>query len=131
LTCSFLAQSLDAAGFSVRTDPTGEIALHEVASQPWHTIVVERHLPGIDGFETILRARAQAPALPAVMATHHVAHLSPEQALILDAYLVKPLKRPEAVEVAVHRAVVARASKLARDEMTRVLRKISSELQRG
>jgi CheY-like chemotaxis protein len=124
-----LSQSLRSAGFLVVAVRSGEEALRRLPAHAWHAMVIERSLPGLDGFGITLRARAVARALPVVMTTHEIRRLRREQAQLLDGFLPKPLKADHAVEIAVHEAVVSRAGKMAREEMMSVLTQISAGLR--
>ncbi len=126
-----LAALLSKVGFRVESVPTGEEAVAKLSERTWHAMIVERTLPGIDGFETTARARSLSRALPVVMTAHYAAALTPAQAQTLDEYLAKPLGEASTVELAIHRAVVNRAGKVAREEMSSTLSKISAELHHG
>ena len=124
----FVSEALNNAGFLTEVVQSGEKALERLPERTWHAMVVERHLPGMDGFATTLCARASASALPVVMATRQASRLSHEQAHVLDGYLAKPFKEQAAVELAIHQAVVNRASKMAREELQSALSRISAGL---
>lgn len=55
---SFLLEhDLRGAGFEAVFVASGEAALEEVASCPPDAVILDTHLPGIDGWETLLRLR--------------------------------------------------------------------------
>lgn len=66
-----LARILQSEGFEVQLAPNGEEALQLLALQPVDCLVLDLHLPGIDGLETCRRIKA-APGLrdvPVLMLT--------------------------------------------------------------
>ncbi|MES2016983.1 MAG: response regulator [Pseudomonadota bacterium] len=75
---------------------SGEAALAAAAAHSYDVIFMDWRMPGLDGWETSLRLRAQVAAQPLiVMVTAHdsalVARTDGQFAPVLDAMLVKPL----------------------------------------
>lgn len=65
--CRLVATYLEPLGFDVTTVHTGLEGVERVlaAEQPWHAVILDVMLPGIDGFEVLkrIRARSQVPVL--------------------------------------------------------------------
>ncbi|MGH7945475.1 MAG: response regulator transcription factor [Opitutaceae bacterium] len=65
--CRLVATYLEPLGFDVRAVHTGPEGVERAttADQPWHAIILDVMLPGIDGFEVLkkIRARSQVPVL--------------------------------------------------------------------
>jgi putative two-component system response regulator len=59
ITLNLLTDILSAEGFQVRSVGTGEEALHSVASELPHLILLDVRMPGMDGFEVCRRLKAQ------------------------------------------------------------------------
>ncbi len=54
-----LTDILSAEGFQVRSAETGELALRSVAAKPPRMILLDVHLPGMDGLEVCRRLKGQ------------------------------------------------------------------------
>jgi len=65
--CRLVASYLQPLGFDVTAAHTGPDGVESVASapEPWHAIILDVMLPGLDGFEVLkrIRARSQIPVL--------------------------------------------------------------------
>src|SRR4051812_49990162 len=59
-----LVRGLREAGFAVEVAPTGEAGLGALAGRPADVVMLDVMLPGIDGFETCPRLRAQGAPTP-------------------------------------------------------------------
>jgi two-component system OmpR family response regulator len=66
---AILARGLRKQGLSADVAATGEEALWMAASTPYDAVVLDVMLPGIDGFETCRRLRADAVWAPVLMLT--------------------------------------------------------------
>lgn len=94
LTSRMLEQSiLEAAGYDVTTAASGEEALEKARQQDFALFVIDVEMPGITGFETVARMRAD-PALskvPAVLVTSRAAAEDRRRGLEAGAraYIVK------------------------------------------
>ncbi|MDF2179460.1 ATP-binding protein [Aliiglaciecola sp. CAU 1673] len=86
---------LENEGLTVKIAPDGEQAIALAAKQPWSMVLMDRHLPDMDGIEVSRKIKALCPDLPIVMwsADQHVQHHpSTKDAGIAD-YLNKPLDK--------------------------------------
>jgi two-component system OmpR family response regulator len=66
---AILARGLRKEGLSADVATTGEEALWMVASTPYDAVILDVMLPGIDGFETCRRLRAEEVWAPVLMLT--------------------------------------------------------------
>lgn len=96
--------------YEVRTAPDGETAL-ERFDESVRVVLLDRHMPGLSGRETLARLRAAEPAAPVAMVTA----VEPDLDLVgtaFDAYLTKPVTAAElrsAIEELLDRAEAADA----------------------
>ena len=103
--------SLAHAGFTVGLARTGAEAL-SLAAEGWDAVVLDLHLPGLDGFEVARRLRAMpaTQALP-MLAVTALSGESDRQAAVaagVDVYVTKPYARQELI-AALQAALDARA----------------------
>jgi signal transduction histidine kinase/DNA-binding response OmpR family regulator len=89
-----LREYLEAAGYSVRVAPTGEMGLAAVVERAPAAIVLDVLLPGMDGWEVLrrLKADARTQAIPVIIVTV-VEERDVGFALGAADYLVKPIHR--------------------------------------
>ena len=92
-----LRQGLREAGFGVDSAPAGAEALTLRASKAYDVILLDVMLPGIDGFETCRRLRAQGATEPILMLTARSAIEDRVRGLDTgaDDYLTKPFSLDE------------------------------------
>src|SRR4051794_2030037 len=109
-----LVRGLREAGFSVEIAPSGEAGLSALTERPADVVMLDVVLPGIDGFETCRRLRAEDARTPVVMlsarggVSDRVAGLD----VGADDYLAKPFSFLELV--ARLRALVRRGERRRR-----------------
>lgn len=106
-------ERLEREGLAVRAAPDGEAALAALATDPPDLLLLDIGLPGIDGFETLRRARAQGHDLPVILLTARGDEIDRVVGLELgaDDYVVKPFSvRELAARV---RALLRRAAEVA------------------
>jgi two-component system OmpR family response regulator len=94
---AILSRGLRKEGLSADTCTTGEEAIWMAASTPYDAVILDVMLPGIDGFETCRRLRADAVWAPVLMLT---ARESIEDRVAgldsgADDYLTKPFSLRE------------------------------------
>jgi two-component system, OmpR family, response regulator len=110
-----LVRGLREAGFTVEIAPSGEAGLSALAERPADVVMLDVVLPGIDGFETCRRLRAEDTRTPVVMlsarggVSDRVAGLD----VGADDYLAKPFSFLELV--ARLRALVRRGERRRAD----------------
>ena len=87
----------------VVTDEAGSAAeaLHALARQPVDAVLLDIHMPGMDGMTLAKRLREQQPSPAVVLVTAHAEHAL--QAFEVDAvdYLTKPVRRARLQEALV------------------------------
>jgi signal transduction histidine kinase/DNA-binding NarL/FixJ family response regulator len=89
-------------GFAAETVESGEEALAALAERPFHAMLLDCEMPGLDGFETCrrLREREAAGRLPRLPVIAVTAHTQPEEREAcrtagMDGYLAKPFRTAE------------------------------------
>jgi two-component system, OmpR family, response regulator len=94
---ALIRRALRAEGHVVDVCETGEEALWRAGSRAYDAIVLDVGLPGIDGFETCRRLRAEEVWTPVVMLTARDAISDRVEGLDVgaDDYLVKPFSFAE------------------------------------
>ncbi|HUG53194.1 MAG TPA: sigma-54 dependent transcriptional regulator, partial [Vicinamibacteria bacterium] len=105
-----LCEMLRDRGYEVAAAGTVEEAAARLARAPVDVVLTDFRLPGGDGLELVRRAREAAPDVPVVVLTGQGTISSAGECLKGGArdYLLKPAD-PEALEVALERAMASRA----------------------
>jgi len=91
--CKALSRLLKARGFEVTTFTVGEELLAACASQLPDCLLLDLHMPGINGFEVLERFTAQRMSVPVIVITGHDQPGNAERVRALGAvdYLLKPI----------------------------------------
>jgi len=91
--CKALGRLLKTHGFEVETFTLGEELLAACASRLPDCLLLDLHMPGLNGFQVLERLAAQHVPLPAVVITGHDQPGNAERVRALGAaeYLLKPL----------------------------------------
>jgi PAS domain S-box-containing protein len=99
-----LGEGLADAGFAVETAEAGEIALDRLRTTAVDAVLLDLHLPGMSGLETLTRLRAQDDRLPVIMVTGQATVETAVASLKQGAYdyVVKPFDLPELVRLVEH-----------------------------
>jgi two-component system, NtrC family, response regulator HydG len=99
-TRSLLATVLSDSGYETVGVDSGEGALDALATSGTDVILLDLHMPGLSGLETLARLRARDVAARAIVMTGDASLESAIQALRLGAfdYLTKPLNRRELLD---------------------------------
>ncbi len=88
-----LALSLDAE-IAAELHPSGEALLQRAVAEPWDAILLDAMMPGLDGYETCARLKAnpETADIPVVFLTARTQRSESERALALGAVacLAKP-----------------------------------------
>ena len=84
---------LQQKGFSVTSVTNGEDAISLIQEKPFDLVLVDEHMPGINGLDTLARIKDLRPSVPVVMITK-----SEEESIMNEAigskiadYLIKPV----------------------------------------
>ncbi len=67
--CTALRMILELAGYRVATATSGRAALAQAAADPPAVVLLDLHMPGMDGYQTQTALQAQLPAVPVVFMT--------------------------------------------------------------
>lgn len=112
------ARALRSQGWEVDVTARGEQVAHSVKQDPYDLVILDIGLPGIDGFETLRRVRAQGSGTPVLMLTARDAVEDRVRGLDAgaDDYLVKPFALTE---------LVARARVLVRRSQARLAEQLA------
>jgi DNA-binding response OmpR family regulator len=92
-------ESLELSGFLVKSTINGRTGLELALGEPWHAIVLDALLPGVDGWEICRQLRAAKMTCPILMLTARDAIEDRVRGLELgaDDYLTKPFDVKELV----------------------------------
>ena len=66
--CRLIADYLGPLGYEVCAEHTGPEGAERAAAEPWHAVLLDVMLPGLDGFEVLKRIRAKCD-VPVLMLT--------------------------------------------------------------
>lgn len=97
--CRFITEALNEAGYTVNCARDGVSALQKVRGEPPDLILLDVHMPGIDGWDVLNQLRSAAgPQEPIVIMTGQ--YEGQERALASGAqgYLAKPFDLDDLVE---------------------------------
>jgi two-component system response regulator QseB len=95
--CEMLARLLGDSGYQVDLARDGQAGLHQALTRAYDVLLVDRGLPGIDGFDLIARLRRRGLATPVLILTAYSAVADRVAGLDAGAedYLVKPFEVDE------------------------------------
>ncbi len=101
-----LVQSATSWGFQVDSAWSGEDAVRLNDAEPFDVVILDYHLPRIDGIETLRRLRKRTPNIGAIMLTGFGSIDVAKQAMHLDVveFLTKPCNQGQ-LEQALDRAL--------------------------
>jgi len=101
---------LEEEGYAVEATFTGEEALAKLRDHPYHILLIDLILPGIDGQEVLVRAKQIRSNMDIIMMTGYASVESAVKALKSGAsdYLTKPVN-PEELKLAVKRCIEFRS----------------------
>ncbi|MBI4574026.1 MAG: response regulator [candidate division NC10 bacterium] len=104
---AFVAAALSDAKYSLVTELDSRTALRRFVDEgPWHLLISDLKMPGMDGLTLLTRIKACDPLAEAIIITGHADTSSAIEALRLGAfsYLVKPV-HPQELQHCVGRAL--------------------------
>ena len=121
--CRLIKAIFRAEGMEVVKAHDGRAGIDLALSGPPDIILLDLHMPGLDGLDVLARLKQELPALPVVMLTGHKDVKTAVRATQLGAfdYLTKPFVNDEVVAV-VRRALETRALQLEVEELRLRLR---------
>jgi CheY-like chemotaxis protein len=105
---------LERSGHEVRVAPTGLEGARQYREQAADLVLLDIHMPGMDGIEVLAQLRANAPTLPVIMMSGGVQTKSLDllgDAVLLGAFatLAKPFSIDELLGVVAKGLAAARA----------------------
>ncbi len=91
--CDFLKSFFEEREFEVRTATSGEMAIREVEKAKPQIVLLDVHMPGMDGMNVLRRIKALHPGVKVIMVTALETREKIEEAMRLgaDNYITKPL----------------------------------------
>ncbi len=91
--CDFLKAFFEERDFEVRTASSGESALEAVAEVKPQVILLDVHMPGMDGMNALREIKKKYPQIKVIMVTALETREKIEEAIRLgaDNYITKPL----------------------------------------
>lgn len=91
--CDFLKTYFEERQFNVRTANSGESALKAVDAEPPQVVLLDLHMPGMDGMRVLKQIKEKHPAVKVIMVTALETREKIEEAMRLgaDNYITKPL----------------------------------------
>lgn len=113
--CRLIRDYLGPMGYAITAVHTGPDGVAQAAAQPWHAVLLDVMLPGLDGFEVLKRIRRTCD-VPVLMLTSRGDEADRIVGLEIgaDDYLPKPFSPRELL--ARLRAVTRRATRTTRPE---------------
>jgi len=126
--CRLVRAIFNADGFEVLTAHDGPAGILKVATHRPDVVLLDLHLPGLDGLNVLEQLKTSTPSVPVVMFTGSRDIKSAVRATQLGAfdYLTKPVK-PEELKIVVDRALEARDLRLEVHDLRRQVGKDTSE----
>jgi len=108
--CEFLHYLLEGEGYEVEEAHSGVEALDKMKEKPFHLVLADIKMPGIDGLEMLRRIREANEETVVIVMTGYSSLETAIRAIKYDAsdYLTKPFDDPDAVLAAVERGLTER-----------------------
>jgi len=91
--CDFLKAFFEERNFQVRTATSGEAAIQEVEKAQPQIVLLDIHMPGMDGMKALRQIKQKHPNVKVIMVTAIETREKIEEAMRLgaDNYITKPL----------------------------------------
>lgn len=91
--CSFLKTFFEERDFEVRTANSGETAIEEIEKVKPQVVLLDVHMPGMDGMSALREIKNKFPNVKVIMVTALETREKIEEAIRLgaDNYITKPL----------------------------------------
>ena len=91
--CEFLKLFFEEREFHVEVALSGSEALEVLEKEPPHIVLLDIHMPGLDGMSTLKRIKEKYPKIKVIMVTALETRDKIEEAMRLgaDNYITKPL----------------------------------------
>jgi CheY-like chemotaxis protein len=121
-------------GYDVTEVTNGDDALNKAMNEPFDAVLLDEHMPGMDGIETAAAILAKRPHIPIIMITKSEEESLMDSALggKISDYLTKPVN-PTQILVALKKVIEknAIAQKIATRDYLTEFRQISLKLAEG
>lgn len=102
-------EELREEGFDVAVAASGQEAVELVQEDPPDLVILDIHMPGMDGIETLGRLLSQDNRLPVILHTAYATYKDNFMSWSADAYVIKSTDRTELIQTI--RDVLAKRSK--------------------
>ena len=91
--CEFLKAFFEERSFNVRTATNGEDAIREIEKTKPQIVLLDVHMPGMDGIKALREIKQKFPTVKVIMVTAVETREKIEEAMRLgaDNYITKPL----------------------------------------
>jgi len=91
--CDFLKHFFEERGYEVHTSLSGQEALDLIPKVKPHVVLLDVHMPGMDGIAVLKRIKEQHPQMKVIMVTALETREKIEEAVRFgaDNYITKPL----------------------------------------
>ena len=91
--CEFLKAFFEERDFDVRTATSGEAAMREIEKATPQIVLLDVHMPGVDGMTVLKDIKGKYPSVKVIMVTALETREKIEEAMRLgaDNYITKPL----------------------------------------
>lgn len=108
---TFLAETLERAGYEVTQVADGAAALRAAHEEPFDVVLTDLRMPGTDGMAVVRAVRTEQPDVEVIVLTAFGDVATAVEAMKLGAfdYLQKPVSSPTAIRELVARAIERRA----------------------
>ena len=121
---NFFAETLEGAGFDVRTAPDGDVALQATRAEGFDLLLTDLVIPGRSGLDLLRDLRTEQPETEVIVLTAHGSVELAVEAMRAGAFdfIKKPLSSPDELLLVVDRALERRTLRSFRDstELDRV-----------
>src|SRR5258706_13295892 len=104
---TFLAETLERAGYEVTQVGDGAAAVRAAREEPFDIVLTDLRMPGTDGMTVVRTVRTEQPDVEVIVLTAFGDVSTAVEAMKLGAfdYLEKPLSSPEAIRSLVSAAI--------------------------
>jgi CheY-like chemotaxis protein len=119
---TLVTDHLTKGGYRVVAAASGEEALKSLAAEPFHAVLLDLVLPGVDGMEILRQIKRDRPELPVIMVTGHRTLQRALSAVKDGAYdmVSKPVNLEELTRIVGRAVLLARASQATQRHQTQV-----------
>ncbi|MBN1178037.1 MAG: response regulator transcription factor [Anaerolineae bacterium] len=126
-----LVRSFGLSGYQVEGVLTGEEALEKLDTEPFHLMLIDLHLSGVQGLDVLCQGRRMQPRLLAIVLTAHADLENAIEAIRAGAvdYLLKPCRLRD-IEAAITRVLRVWQADMRRQHLLDVIAGALEELRK-